>query len=136
MYGSIASPIDEVEIQETSVCTVSTVKYDTKNPKRNKTCEFHSSKSPKWKCNILNEPVFSTSNVMPSILKPSSNPASLRDDSLTSQLSAEDFEMKPQSTSLYTVPRPNNFQPNPNRDIDHSISYEQLALYGYWISNI
>ena len=66
---------------------------------------------------------------MPPNLKPSSKPDLIRDDSLTSQLSTENSQYKPQLTSLYIVSTPYNFQLNPNRFDDHYTSYlsQQIA---------
>ena len=74
---------------------------------------------------------------MPPTLKPSPKPDSHRDDSITSQLSTGKFQFKAQLTSLYMVSTPHKLQLNPNRFIDHHISYasEQLAPSEYWTAN-
>ena len=52
---------------------------------------------------------------MPPTRKLSSKPDLHRDDSLTSQLSTEKFQFKPELTSLYMVSTPYKMQLNPTR---------------------
>ena len=84
--------------------------------------EPDSSKSPKTKNKNLNDLALSTSIVMPPTLELSLKPDLIRDDSLTSQLSAKMFQLKSQINSLYMVPTLNKFQLNPHRIHDHYIS--------------
>ena len=65
MHGSYTFLTDEMKTQEVSSIAPSTGQKDWKKPQKNKNCEPDSSKSPKRKNNILNDPAFLISNVMP-----------------------------------------------------------------------
>ena len=80
-----------------------------------KTSGPDSSKSPKKKSNVLTDPAFLTSKVMPPTLKPLSEPALHRDDSLTFQISTLKFQVKSQRTSLSMVSTSHKFQISQNR---------------------
>ena len=99
--------------------------------------EFQSSQSPKRKHNGLNGLDFQNSKVMPPTLKPSAQLDLHRDDSLTSQLSTEKYQFKPQLISQYMVSEPYRFQLNPNRYKDPYISSasKEIAPYDYWTAN-
>ena len=58
---------------------------------------------------------------MPPTRKLSSTPDLRREDSLTSQLSTEKFQVKPQLTSLYMVSTPYKLQVNPNCCYDAAV---------------
>ena len=100
--------------------------------------ETDSSKSPRRKDNIPNDPGVLTSNIIPPPRNSSQKPNMYRDDSLTFQFTTENFHFKSQMTSLYMVSRPFELQPNPNRYKDHYISNasKHLASNYYWTSNI
>ena len=57
---------------------------------------------------------FLTSKLMSPVLEPSQKFGLHRVDSLTSPLSAENFQFEPQLTSLYMVSTPYNIYINPN----------------------
>ena len=71
--------------------------------KKNKISAADSLKSPKRNYIISTDSAFLNSNVMHPTLTPSSKPDLHRDESLTSQLSIEKIESKPQLTSLILV---------------------------------
>ena len=127
-----------MEIQEGSSRAPSTSKNDSEPPQKNQISELDSSLSTKKEYNYSTDRAFLTWNVMPPTLKSSSKTDLDRDDSLTSQLSTENFQFKPKLTPLYMVSTPYKFQLKPNRYNDHYISYasKQLALYDYLTTKI
>ena len=84
------------------------------------------------KHNILKDPAFLTSNVLPLTLSPSSKAVFHGDGSLTTQLWNEKFQFESQPTSLYMVSTPHKFQLIPNCYIDQYrlCASKYLALYG------
>ena len=64
-------------------------------------------------------PAFLVSNFMPPTVQPSSKSALNRDDSLTTQLSADKFRFKPQLPSLFMISTPHQCQLKPNCYKDH-----------------
>ena len=75
---------------------------------------------------------------MPPTPRPSSKPDLNRNDSLTSQLSSEKIQFKPQLISPYMVSTPYKCQLNPNLYNDHYIlsASKQLAPYEFWTANL
>ena len=123
LHGPNTSLNDEIKTQEASVSAASSVTYNSNHRNENKTCESVSSKPPRRKDIVLNDPVFLISNVVAPTVKPSSEPDLHRDDALEPQMSTEKIQFKSQSTSLYIVSTPYQFQLNQNRLIDHYILY-------------
>ena len=126
-YGFNAS-FNRMKTQQASNSAPSTVKIHSKPPQKNKTSDLDSSKCSKGKRNILPHPLFLDSTVLPPKLTPSSKPDLNGDDSLTSQLSTENFQNKPQLTSLYMVSTTHNFQKDPNCFNDHYILYSSMQI--------
>ena len=106
LHGSNASFNDVIYIQVASTIAPSIVQQDSKIARRNKFSAPDSSESLKRKYNILTDRAISTSNVVPPALKPLSELDLPRKDSLTSHLSTENFQFKPQLTPLYMVSTP------------------------------
>ena len=102
LQGFNASLKGEMENQEASSSTPSNVIDDSKTPRKIKNSAPDSSKPPENKNNILTDPAILTSIVMPdpAILTLSQNLDLHRDDSLTSELTAEKFQFKPHLTLL------------------------------------
>ena len=132
LHGSKADLNDEMENQEASSCAPSPVIHDSKAPQK-KNSAPDSSKSPKRKHKNWTDPAIANWNVLPPTLKSSLKPDLHRDDSLTSQLSTEKLQLKPQLILLYMVSTPCKLHINPNRYRDHYISYasKQSAPYKY-----
>ena len=95
--------------QEASSSAPLTVIRESKIPQKNKVSASDSSKYQKMKYNVWTDPALLTSNVMRFTLKPSMKHDLHRDDPLTSQLSTEKLQFKPQLTSLYMVSTPYKF---------------------------
>ena len=91
--------------------------------RKNKVSAPASSKVPERKQNISKDPPFFNSNIMPPTLKLLSKPHLHSYVSLTTQLSTEKFQFKPQLTSLYKLSTPYKFPLNPNCCNDQYISY-------------
>ena len=89
-----------METQEASGKVPTTARSPLSSLIKKQICALDSSKSLERKLNTLNDPAFLTSIVMPPTIKLSEKPDLHRDDSLTSQLSAETLQFKPQLTSL------------------------------------
>ena len=70
----------------------------------------------------VNDPGFSTSDVLPPTLIPSDKPYLHGDDSSTSQLSTEIIQINPQLTSLYKGFKPYEIHPNLNRYNDNCVA--------------
>ena len=82
---------------------------------RKKTCELDSSMAPKTEYNIMLDPTFLTSIVMPPSLKLSEDLEFHQYQFLTANLSTEKFHFWPQLSSLYMVSKPFKIHLNPTR---------------------
>ena len=129
LHGSNNSQNEQMEVQGASNSAPLSVIDDSKTRQKNKNSAPASSTSPKRK--------YFTFKCFASYSESVTKPHLHRDDSLTSQLSTEQFQFKPQLTSLYMVSSPYKFQLNPNRYNDHYIlcASKQLAPYEYWSAN-
>ena len=111
----------EIEIQEASGMAPSTVRADF--PKASEESEKFrdhvSSNSPEKKHTVFNDPAFLTSRFRLLPLKLSQKLDLHRDDSLTTQLSTQKLQFTSQLTSPCMVPKPYEFQFNPNSYSDH-----------------
>ena len=93
-YGPNTSRNDKLEIDEASSKDPSTVRIVSKHHQKiTKNYEPDSPNAPKRKNIKLNDPAFLNSTVMPPILKPPSEPDLHQNDSLTSQMSTEKFNL-------------------------------------------
>ena len=137
LHGSQGSLNDAMESQRASSNAPSTATKDSQNPQKTKTCESDSPKSQRNNYNILKEPAFLKSNVIPPILNSWHKADLHRDNSVTSQFSSEIFQFEAQLTLLCVVLTPYKIQLKPNRYIDHSNSHasKKLAPYEHWIPN-
>ena len=106
LQGSNAALNDQREIWETSDSAPSTAIHDSKTPQKIKIPTPGSSKSAERKYNILIDPAFLTSSVVPPTLELSLKSHLHSGHSLTSQLSAGKIQFKPEATTLFKVSTP------------------------------